>query len=101
MITSLKDRIKKREFWLNRFSIAFILFIVWMSFFDKSRWPVQWKLNDVIENLEAEKMDYEEKIVQAKADKIDLESNLEKYAREKYYMHKEGEEIFIIEKRKK
>jgi cell division protein FtsB len=82
----------------NRFLIVFIAFIVWMTFFDKGRWPVQLKLGNVMDDLEQEAEDYQEKIIKAKADKIDLENNLEKYAREKYYMHKPGEEVFIIQK---
>lgn len=82
----------------KRYILALAVFILWMTFFDKGRWPVQLKLGKVIDNLEDEMVEYDEKIVDAKADKIDLENNLEKYAREKYYMHKPGEKVYIIDK---
>ena len=72
--------------------------MVWMTFFDKGRWPIQLKLSSVAQELEQECEDYKGKIEQAKSDKVDLENNLEKYAREKYYMHKPGEQVYIIEK---
>ena len=84
----------------NRFLIVFMAFLAWMTFFDKGRWPVQIKLGNVIDDLEQEADDYQEKIIKAREDKIDLENNLEKYAREKYYMHKPGEEVYIIQKGK-
>lgn len=92
-VIALFERMKYK-----RFILVGVAFLVWMTFFDKSRWPVQMKLVKVIDQMEAEIDDYHEKIIKAKADKIDLENNLEKYAREKYYMHKPGEEVYIIEK---
>ena len=89
----LRTRLK-----LNRFVVAGLAFIVWMTFFDKGRWPVQLKLSSVAHELEQECEDYKGKIEQAESDKVDLENNLEKYAREKYYMHKPGEQVYIIEK---
>lgn len=89
----------KSKMKLNRFVIAGVAFLVWMTFFDKGRWPVQLKLNSVASDLQQECEDYKVKIEKAKSDKIDLENNLEKYAREKYYMHKPGEQVYIIEKK--
>lgn len=93
-INIFRDRLK-----VNRFVIAGLAFLVWMTFFDKGRWPVQLKLNSVVNDLQQECEDYKVKIEQAKSDKLDLENNLEKYAREKYYMHKPGEQVYIIEKK--
>ena len=93
-ISIFRDRLK-----VNRFVIAGLAFLVWMTFFDKGRWPIQLKLNSVVNDLQQECEDYKVKIEQAKSDKLDLENNLEKYAREKYYMHKPGEQVYIIEKK--
>lgn len=82
----------------KRYLLVGVAFVVWMTFFDKGRWPVQLKLSSVSQGLQDEMVDYEEKIIQAEKDKIDLENNLEKYAREKYYMHKPGEKVYIIDK---
>ena len=71
-----------------------------MLFFDKNGIPTNMSLKENIANLEATKADYEEKIVEALAEKKEIEENKEKYAREKYLMHKENEDVIVIEKKK-
>lgn len=81
-----------------------VLFLVWIAFFDLHNLSnqVQYKLK--INELEEQKAYYLGKI---KEDSIRIhelstnEENLEKYAREKYYMKKKGEEIFVIAKESK
>jgi cell division protein FtsB len=58
------------------------------------------QLNRTINRLEKEKIELKKNIENAKSDRKDLENNQEKYAREKYYMHRENEEVFIIEREK-
>ena len=99
MLTTIYAFFDKLKY--KRFVLVGVAFIVWMTFFDKGRWPVQLKLNNVVHDMESEIEEYQNKIIKAKADKIDLDNNLEKYAREKYYMHKPGEEVYIIEKSNK
>jgi len=60
---------------------------------------IHYQLNTEIQTLEAQKMQLKKEIA---ADKKALEElqdleKLEKYARENYFMKKEGEEIFLIE----
>ena len=74
------------------------MFKIWFSFFDRHNFINQWKLAKVINELEVEKADLDQKIVEAKQDKIDMELNKEKFAREKYHMHKDNEEVYIIKK---
>lgn len=53
-----------------------------------------------LRSLEDEKEYYQEKIKEVEKDREELMGNkelLEKYAREKYLMKKESEDIFIIE----
>lgn len=50
--------------------------------------------------MKQEKEEYTEKIEQAKKERLDLEVNKEKFAREKYYMKKNNEDVFIIEENK-
>jgi cell division protein DivIC len=47
--------------------------------------------------LKDEKVRYQSNLEQAILDRETLRKNKEKYAREKYYMHKENEEVIIIE----
>jgi len=83
---------------INRYVIAFLLFASWMLFFDKYRISNSIKLNRTITKLTIAKEDYIQKIAQSQINKAELEENSEKYAREKFFMHKENEEVFIIEK---
>ncbi|MBK6860610.1 MAG: hypothetical protein IPK91_04610 [Saprospiraceae bacterium] len=48
--------------------------------------------------LEKERDEFLKLIVKVRDDKRDFENNYEKFAREKYYMSKSDEDVFIIEK---
>lgn len=76
------------------------LFLFYMSFFDKFNIRNQYKIYSNLSELKDKKLEYEQMIVQAKADKLDLEQNFEKFAREKYHMSRKDEDVFIIETRK-
>jgi cell division protein DivIC len=87
--------------WINKYSVVSILFLVWILFLDRYNVFAYNKLTGIIHKLEEEKSIYEEKIQQAQLDKKDLESDHEKFAREKHLMHKPNEEIVLIRKEKK
>ena len=74
-------------------------FIVWMLFFDANSWLIHHELNTDIEELEDEKEYYKKEIAKDKKaiKALSTEEGLEKLAREKYYMKKANEEIYIIE----
>ncbi len=84
---------------LNKYVVVTFAFLVWMLFFDKNGIPTNLNLKENIATLEASKADYEKKIVEALAEKKEIEENKEKYAREKYLMHKENEDVIVIEKK--
>lgn len=86
---------------LNKYSIVTAAFLIWMLFFDKSSFPANYMLHRSVDRLEAAKSEYEIKIVEARAEKIEIEENKEKYARERYLMHKDNEDVIVIEKREK
>lgn len=76
-----------------------IIFIVWMLFFDTNSYLIHQELNSSIEKLENQKKTYQDEI---KTDKVFIEkmkdsNELEKFAREKYFLKKENEDIYIIE----
>ena len=85
------------DYLVNKYVITAMVFFIWMIFFDKNKWVNQLQLSQSIYRLEQEKKNLGGQIVEARKDKEDLEKNKEKYAREKYYMHKENEDIFIFE----
>ena len=83
----------------NKYVLILVLFLVWMLFFDTNSILIHEELNDDIEALENNMEFYKEEI---KKDKIFIEkmrdsNEIEKFAREKYFLKKENEDIFIIE----
>lgn len=83
---------------VNKYVIVTAVFFVWLLVFDKHNYVTQRKLAQTIENLEADKQKYLDLIEKVKVEKLDLEKNKEKYAREHYYMHKENEEVFVFDR---
>ena len=93
----MKNRLLK--FIKSTYGIIIILFIIWMIFFDSNSFIIHNELNNDINELNNQKSYYEKEIAK---DNIELQmiqsdSGLEKYAREKLYMKKDNEEIFLIE----
>ena len=84
----------------NKYFLVLAFFFMWMIFFDRHDFLTQWRLSRAVENMKQEKEEYTEKIEQAKKDRLDLEVNKEKFARENYYMKKNNEDVFIIEESK-
>ena len=80
----------------NKYFLCLVVFFAWLIFFDKNDLLTQWRLSKSVERLEHDRAYYQEKIEDAKERKKDIEQNGEKFAREKYYMHKADEEVFII-----
>jgi len=84
---------------LNKYSIVFMVFAVFVTFFDEHNLINRWKTSQKISQLEVELKYYQNEIKSTKQKKNELQSsndNLEKFAREQYYMKKENEDIFII-----
>ncbi len=83
----------------NIFFLIFIVFVIWMLFFDSNSWFIHNELNNEIEALKAEKEYYKKEIEKdnRKIKKLSNEEGLEKYGREKYHMKKKDEEIYLIE----
>ncbi len=79
--------------------LIFVLFLVWMVFFDTNSYFIHKELNEDVNALEETKEFYNEEIVKDKAfiEKMKDSDEVEKYAREKYYLKKEKEDIYIIE----
>lgn len=83
----------------NVFVIILIPFIIWMLFFDENSYLVHRKFDKEIEDLENTISFYKEKIKKDKETikKLQDSLELERFAREKYLMKKENEDIYIIE----
>lgn len=83
----------------NIFFLIFIVFAVWMLFFDSNSWFIHNELNNDIETLEEEKEYYKNEIEKDRKEikKLSNDKGLEKYGREKYHMKKKNEDIYLIE----
>ena len=84
---------------VNRYLLIFILFVVWMIFFDTNSFFIHDELNKDIKALEENKEFYKDEIDKDKAfiEKMKDSNEMERYAREKYYLKKDNEDIYIIE----
>jgi len=82
---------------LNKYVLALSIFVVWLTFFDKNAFITQWRLKQTIHQLEDQKDYLWDEIATTEKLKEDLTKNQEKYAREKFFMKKPGERVFIIE----
>ena len=80
------------------FVIIGLLFVLWMLFFDSNSFLNHLQLSNSIEQLEKDRLHYKQEIQKDSIalDELSHPKGLEKYAREKYHMKKENEEIFLI-----
>lgn len=85
----------------NFFVFTLILFVLWMLLIDRDSMPRQLRKWSANRELREEVNYFESKIEKSKEDLEGLKNNpdkLERLAREKYYMHKETEDVYVIEK---
>lgn len=83
----------------NKYFLAIIIFVVWMIFFDRNDMISQYGYSREVSKLQQEKEFYLQQTSSVKKDLKELDSNLttvEKFAREKYFMKKENEDVFVI-----
>ncbi len=95
----MKISTKIPRFLKNKYALAGIIFIAWVSFFDQNNLITQVQYRLELNKLEDERKFYNKELDQIQADLKELKSNpasLEKFAREKYFMKKADEEIFVI-----
>ncbi len=83
----------------NIYFALFAFFIIWMLFFDTNNIFYQFKLSHKVKLLEDQKNYYNEEIKEVdelKEELFSTDEKKEKFAREKYYMKKDNEDVFII-----
>ncbi|WP_342265580.1 septum formation initiator family protein [Cardinium endosymbiont of Philonthus spinipes] len=84
---------------LDPYCMATILFAAWMLFFDDQNVFEQYRLYKRCQKLQTDVVDYNLQIQQVKEAKKELMHNidfLEQFAREKYYMKREQEDLYVI-----
>ena len=80
----------------NKYTAAIFIFCVWIGFVDKYSMINQIKLSKNVHRLEAAKADYEEQLEEAIKERDNINSDIEKYAREKYLFHKDNEQVILV-----
>jgi cell division protein DivIC len=94
---------KKIPHWLkNRFAVTGLCFFIWLLFFDRNDLVSQFKIRNELTKLEEEEKFFKKEIKKDQEKLMELQTNyqtLEKFAREKYLMKRDNEEIFIIVKK--
>lgn len=83
----------------NFYVVGIVFFLVWMTFLDQNDFVSRFRLTSKLKSLENEKEYYKEKIQEVEKDRDYLfgdRESIEKFAREKYLMKKETEDIFLV-----
>ena len=86
--------------WLrNKYLITALGFIAWMLFIDRNDLPTQWKRVKELRTLQQSEKTMDKQITNTKQELELLKTNpstLEKYAREKYMMKRDNEDLYIV-----
>ena len=99
----MKYKDLKRKPWFkfmsNKYVLVLTVFMVWMLFLDSNSWLIHNELNTEIEEIEDNRDYYIQQIKQDKKilKKLDDSIEIERFARETYFMKRPNEEIYIIE----
>ena len=83
----------------NKFVLVTLALVIWVAFFDSNNWIKQARLQSEIDDLKEQKEYYLKEIEKDSIALFDLTNNTEtqeKFAREKYLMKKENEDIIVI-----
>jgi cell division protein FtsB len=87
----------------NKYFVVSLAFMVWMAFFDKNDLLSQYQYHSQLNKLKHERDFYQKETAKVHHDLDELTTNkemLEKFAREKYLMKKDNEDVFVIVKGK-
>lgn len=87
----------------NKYFIVSVLFITWMLFFDPKDWQSIADRMDKVKKLEETEKKLNDQIASSKNELNLLRQSaqtIEQYAREKYFMKKDNEDVFIIKSNK-
>jgi cell division protein FtsB len=83
----------------NKYLLSLVLFVIWISFFDRNDLFTQWSRKQELNKLEVSTAFYEKEIASTKKDLMDLNNDpavMEKFAREKFFLKRPTEEIFLV-----
>ncbi len=88
----------------NKFFLVTLAFVVWMIFFDRNDILSRYEYHQQLDKLKQERDFYQAETDKVTKDLDELNSNprqLEKFAREKYLMKKNNEDVYVVTHEKK
>ena len=94
---------KTPKIFKNKYIIIIVLFFIWILFVDDYNILKQYQLQKDVDKLENQKSYYIEEIKNDSIEKYNLQNTKEaqeKFAREKFLMKKDNEDVFIIRNKK-
>lgn len=98
-IKDIFNRYPFLKFLGNRYVLVLLGFTIWMLFLDNYSYlehrVLNKEINELEDNIEYYKTEIKKDSTRIK--KLKNPDQIEKYAREKYYMKRENEDIYIIE----
>ena len=83
----------------NKYILVTLFFFLWMLFFDPKDWSLISARRDKLKELEKSELHFTKSIAETHHELRLLKSSaatIEKYAREKYLMKKDNEDLFIV-----
>ncbi|HNP54095.1 MAG TPA: septum formation initiator family protein [Ferruginibacter sp.] len=83
----------------NKYLMSLVGFVVWMSFFDPKDWQLIYARKQKLKELQESEGRLNKQIAQTRSELYQLKTSaltIEKYARERYYMKKDNEDLFVI-----
>lgn len=98
-LITMKFKVSIPSYLKNKYALTAGIFIIWIAFFDQNNLITQYQYHAELNKLEEEKQFYQEELKVIQEDLHELQSDpktLEKFAREKYLMKKDDEELFVI-----
>lgn len=87
------------SFLRNKYLLTLSVFAVWMLFFDKNDVFTQLQRSSELAEIEDSKAYFSKKIEESKKFSQEIQSDaaaIEKFAREKYHMKRDNEDLFLI-----
>ncbi|MBZ9778723.1 septum formation initiator family protein [Psychroflexus sp. CAK8W] len=87
------------KFMSNKYVLVLTVFVVWMLFLDSNSWLIHRELNQEIDEIKANKFYYQTEIQKDKQILNELKDSIEieRFARETYFMKRPNEDVYIIE----
>jgi len=88
----------------NKYFLTTLAFLVWMIFFDKNDLYSQYQFHQQVSKLKQERQFLQKETNEVNSQLTELSTDktaLEKFAREKYLMKKDNEDIFVVVKEAK